>query len=121
MRCWCPRCGRSRCGRCAARRRPAAPRAPKTADLPTRERPDTSMGAARHDASHVFYRKLNRELPLIVRGEGVYLYDASGKRYLDACGGAMVASVGHGVKEIADAIGAQAATLGYVNGTMFTS
>jgi adenosylmethionine-8-amino-7-oxononanoate aminotransferase len=79
------------------------------------------MGAAPHDASHVFYRKLNRELPLIVRGEGVYLYDASGKRYLDACGGAMVASVGHGLKEIADAIGAQAATLGYVNGTMFTN
>ncbi len=79
------------------------------------------MGAARQDASHVFYRKLNRELPLIVRGEGVYLYDDSGKRYLDACGGAMVASVGHGVKEIAGAIGDQAATLGYVNGTMFTN
>jgi adenosylmethionine-8-amino-7-oxononanoate aminotransferase len=79
------------------------------------------MGAPRHDASHVFYRKLNRSLPLIVRGEGVYLYDESGKRYLDACGGAMVASIGHGVKEVADAIAAQAATLGYVNGTMFTN
>ena len=79
------------------------------------------MGVSRHDPSHVFYRKLNRQLPLIVRGEGVYLYDESGKRYLDACGGAMVASVGHGIKEIGDAIGAQASTLGYVNGTMFTS
>ena len=77
--------------------------------------------ARRQDVSHVFYRKLNRELKQIVRGEGVYLYDASGKRYLDACGGAMVASVGHGVKEIADAIGAQAAAIAYVNGTMFTS
>ena len=75
----------------------------------------------RQDASHVFYRKLNRELKQIVRGEGVYLVDASGKRYLDACGGAMVVSVGHGVKEIADAIGAQAARLAYVNGTMFTN
>jgi len=75
----------------------------------------------RQDASHVFYRKLNRELKQIVRGEGVYLYDASGKPYLDACGGAMVVSVGHGVKEIGDAIGAQAATLAYVNGTMFTT
>ena len=73
------------------------------------------------DASSVFYRKLNHSLPKIVRGQGIYLYDDSGKRYLDACGGAMVASVGHGVKEIADAIGAQAAALGYVNGTMFTS
>ena len=80
------------------------------------------MDAARPKlAGHVFYRKLNRELPLAVRGEGVYLYDAVGKRYLDACGGAMVVSVGHGVKEIADAIGAQAARLAYVNGTMFTN
>jgi len=79
------------------------------------------MGAPRDVPSHVFYRKLNRHLPLIVRGEGVYLYDDSGKRYLDACGGAMVASVGHGVREIADAIGEQAATIGYVNGTMFTN
>lgn len=75
----------------------------------------------RQGASHVFYRKLNRELKQIVRGEGVYLVDASGKRYLDACGGAMVVSVGHGVKEIGDAIGAQAATIAYVNGTMFTN
>lgn len=73
------------------------------------------------DTSSVFYRKLNHSLPKIVRGQGVYLYDVSGKRYLDACGGAMVASVGHGVQEIADAIGAQAAALGYVNGTTFTS
>jgi hypothetical protein len=80
------------------------------------------MNAVRQQAaSHVFYRKLNRELKTIVRGEGVYLYDASGKRYLDACGGAMVASIGHGVKEIGDAIGAQAATLAYVNGTMFAN
>jgi len=70
---------------------------------------------------HVFYRKLQRTPPLIVRGEGVYLFDENGKRYLDACGGAMVANVGHGVREIGDAIGAQAATLAYVNGTAFTN
>src|SRR5579863_747089 len=73
------------------------------------------------ESSSVFYRKLNRRLPTIVRGEGVFLYDESGKRYLDACGGAMVASVGHGNKEIAAAIGAQAAVLEYVNGTMFAN
>jgi adenosylmethionine-8-amino-7-oxononanoate aminotransferase len=79
------------------------------------------MSAVRQDAGHVFYRKLNHQLPKIVRGQGVYLFDESGKEYLDACGGAMVASCGHGVKEIGDAIGAQASTLGYVNGTMFTN
>ncbi|HKW44235.1 MAG TPA: aspartate aminotransferase family protein, partial [Candidatus Eremiobacteraceae bacterium] len=70
---------------------------------------------------HVFYRKLNVELPLIVRGKGVYLYDDRGKRYLDGSGGAMVACVGHGVEEIADAVSAQARRLAYVNGTAFTN
>jgi adenosylmethionine-8-amino-7-oxononanoate aminotransferase len=80
-------------------------------------REDASMNVA----GAVFYRKLNRTLPTIVRGQGVFLYDEAGKQYLDACGGAMVASIGHGVREIADAIARQAAAIAYVNGTMFTS
>ena len=71
--------------------------------------------------SPVFYRKLNRSFPRIVRGEGCWLVDDAGRRYLDACGGAFVANVGHGVAEIADAIGAQARKVAYVNGTAFTS
>jgi len=70
--------------------------------------------------SHVFYRKLTRRYPRIVRGEGCYLHDDAGRRYLDACGGAFTVNVGHGVPEIAAAIGEQARTLGYVNGTAFT-
>ena len=72
-------------------------------------------------SSHVFYRKLNVELPLIVRGKGVYLYDDKGKRYLDGSGGAMVACIGHGVDEVAVALGLQAHRLTYVNGTAFTN
>ena len=71
--------------------------------------------------SHVFYRKLHRRLPKIVKGAGVWLFDADGKRYLDASGGAMVANVGHGVEEIAAALHAQAASIAYVNGTQFTN
>jgi adenosylmethionine-8-amino-7-oxononanoate aminotransferase len=71
--------------------------------------------------SHVFYRKLHRRLPKIVKAKGVWLHDADGKRYLDASGGAMVCNVGHGVVEIAAALGAQAATVAYVNGTQFTN
>ncbi len=71
-------------------------------------------------SSHVFYRNLTRDFPRIVRGEGCYLYDAEGRRYLDGSGGAFVANLGHGVGEIAEAMGAQARRLGYVNGTMFT-
>jgi adenosylmethionine-8-amino-7-oxononanoate aminotransferase len=70
--------------------------------------------------SHVFYRKLTRQYPRIVRGEGCWLYDVDGRPYLDAVGGACVANVGHGVREIAAAIGAQAERLAYVNGTAFT-
>lgn len=70
--------------------------------------------------SNVFYRKLARSYPKIVRGEGCYLFDEDGKRYLDACGGAYVANIGHGVKEIGDAMAAQAAKVAYLNGTAFT-
>lgn len=74
-----------------------------------------------HPESHVFYRKLGRQYPRIVRAEGCYLYDAEGKRYLDGSGGAYVVNVGHGVSEIADALACQAATVAYVNGTVFTN
>jgi adenosylmethionine-8-amino-7-oxononanoate aminotransferase len=73
-------------------------------------------------ASSVFYRRPPRwPYPEVVRGEGVYLYDRDGKRYLDACGGALVVTIGHGVGEIADAVAAQMRRVAYVHGTEFTS
>jgi adenosylmethionine-8-amino-7-oxononanoate aminotransferase len=71
--------------------------------------------------SHVFYRKLTRRYPRIVRGAGCWLYDAEGRSYLDAVGGAFVANVGHGVREIAQALARQAERVAYLNGTAFTS
>lgn len=71
--------------------------------------------------SDVFYRKLHKQLPVIVKGEGVWLTDASGKRYLDASGGAMVCNVGHGVAEIGAAVAGQARRVAYVNGTQFSN
>jgi adenosylmethionine-8-amino-7-oxononanoate aminotransferase len=70
--------------------------------------------------SNVFYRKLRHRYPRIVRGEGCYLFDAEGRRYLDGVGGAFVANLGHGIAEIPAAIAAQAARIGYLNGTAFT-
>lgn len=78
------------------------------------------MTSHAYPSSHVFYRKLTRSYPRIVRGEGCWLFDAEGRRYLDGCGGAFVVNVGHGVSEIADAMGRQAGRLAYVNGTAFT-
>jgi adenosylmethionine-8-amino-7-oxononanoate aminotransferase len=78
------------------------------------------MSSHRYPESHVFYRKLARNYPRIVRGEGCYLYDDQGRRYLDGSGGAYVVNIGHGVTEIADALACQAGTVAYVSGTTFT-
>jgi adenosylmethionine-8-amino-7-oxononanoate aminotransferase len=42
------------------------------------------------------------DVPIIVRGEGAYIYDQHGKRYLDALAGLFVTQVGHGRAEIAE-------------------
>jgi adenosylmethionine-8-amino-7-oxononanoate aminotransferase len=78
------------------------------------------MSSHRYPDSPVFYRKLTRGYPRIVRGDGCYLYDDQGRRYLDGCGGAYVVNVGHGVSEIAEALACQAGTLAYVSGSVFT-
>lgn len=74
-----------------------------------------------HPQGHVFYRKMSRQRPRLSHGEGVYLFDDEGKRYLDASGGPLVVNVGHGRKEVADAIARQASAVGYAHGMMFTT
>lgn len=71
--------------------------------------------------SHIFYRRPAFPHPRAVRGEGVYLWDADGRRYIDASGGAVVANVGHGVSEIAQAMAEQAARAAYLHATLFTT
>jgi adenosylmethionine-8-amino-7-oxononanoate aminotransferase len=58
---------------------------------------------------------------MVERGEGVYLYDTDGRRYLDGSGGAIVVNVGHGVREVVDAMAEQATQAAYAHPTMFTS
>ena len=70
---------------------------------------------------HVFYRRLGHDYPVVQRGEGAYLYDTAGRRYLDAAGGALVANIGHGVTEVAEAMAAQARRVAFAHGTQFTS
>lgn len=70
--------------------------------------------------THVFFRKLRWEYPRITHGKGSWLYDDRGRSYLDACGGAFVSNLGHGVTEIADAMAEQAKTLAYVSGMTLT-
>jgi len=56
-----------------------------------------------------------------VRGEGVYLWDASGQRYLDFSGSAAVNFIGHGVAEISSAMAAQAQQLEFVHSSQFVT
>ncbi len=52
--------------------------------------------------NHVFYRNQNWHYPKIERGEGIYLIDENGNRYIDGCSGSAVVNIGHGNKEIAE-------------------
>lgn len=70
---------------------------------------------------HVFYRNLRKTYPLVDRGEGVYIWDKNGNRYLDGSGGACVVSIGHGIPEIRSAMISQADRLAFAHGTHFTS
>ena len=69
----------------------------------------------------VFYRELRRDMPVAVGGEGVYLIDAEGKRYLDASGGAAVSCLGHNDPDIIRAIKAQLDELAYAHTGFFTT
>ncbi len=70
---------------------------------------------------HVFYRSLRKFYPTVDRGEGIYIYDTQGKQYIDGSGGAAVVCIGHGVKEIAEAMMRQAGRISFSHSSQFTS
>jgi adenosylmethionine-8-amino-7-oxononanoate aminotransferase len=74
-----------------------------------------------HPHGNVFYRTMNHPRPKIAHGQGIYLYDESGKRYIDGSGGPLVVNVGHGRTEIVEAMIEQARAAAYVHAIMFTS
>lgn len=64
--------------------------------------------------SNLFYQS-RQPRPFLDRGEGIYLYDEHGKRYIDGSSGAMVSNIGHSNRRVLDAMKAQMdkATFGY--------
>ena len=72
-------------------------------------------------AGHIFHRSTSERPPIAVRGEGIFLIDADGRRYVDACGGAAVSCLGHGHPAVVAAIAEEAARLEYVHTGFFTS
>jgi adenosylmethionine-8-amino-7-oxononanoate aminotransferase len=71
--------------------------------------------------SFVLHRDLGAEPPLAVRGEGAYVIDSSGRRYLDACGGAAVSCLGHSHAEVIEAVREQVGTLAFAYTGFFAS
>jgi adenosylmethionine-8-amino-7-oxononanoate aminotransferase len=70
--------------------------------------------------SRVFHRNPQHVYPVAVRGDGCYIVDAAGRRYLDASGGAAVSCLGHSDREVIAAIARQLEQLPYVHTSFFT-
>src|SRR5258708_36706046 len=69
-----------------------------------------------------FFPAIQGDLPTVVRGEGIYLYDDAGRRFIDAAGGVgCVTAIGHGVAEVVDAVARQLQTLPFMPWTQFHS
>ncbi len=71
--------------------------------------------------THVFQRQIHADLPRARKGDGIYIIDADGKRYLDASGGAAVSCLGHSDPDVIRAIKDQAETLPFAHTAFFTS
>ncbi len=73
------------------------------------------------ETSRVFHRQLRQPVPMVAGGDGVYIFDTEGRRYLDACGGAAVSCLGHSDPDVRRAIIEQVETLPYAHTGFFTS
>ena len=71
--------------------------------------------------SSLLLRSYRKHYPTAVRGEGAYLWDNEGNRYVDFSSSAVVSFVGHGLPEVAEAIGAQAKQLEFAHSSQFVS
>ena len=71
--------------------------------------------------SHVFPRSMKTDPPVAVAGEGCYIIDSTGKRYLDGSGGAAVSCLGHDHPAVIDAVREQIGRLAFAHTGFFTS
>ena len=67
------------------------------------------------------HRDFQRVYPVMSRGKGVFLYDQSGREYLDAVGGIAVVNIGHGVSEVVAAMSKQAEKVAFVHDAAFAN
>ncbi|MBA7573561.1 Putrescine--pyruvate aminotransferase [subsurface metagenome] len=64
---------------------------------------------------HVLPRDFKTDMLTAVRGEGIYIYDDTGKRYLDGCSGALISSIGHCIPQVTEAINQQLQKLNFAH------
>jgi len=69
----------------------------------------------------VFHRNPRHDYPVAVAGDGAYVLDRTGKRYLDACCGAAVSCLGHSDREVIDSIKAQLDQLPFAHTSFFSN
>jgi adenosylmethionine-8-amino-7-oxononanoate aminotransferase len=75
-----------------------------------------------NQVTRVLHPELDRNYPVVVRGEGVWVEDSTGRRYLDAMsGGSMALTLGHGRRDIAEAAREQGEQLSYLHNERLTS
>jgi len=72
-------------------------------------------------STHVFHRNPRQSYPTAVSGDGPYIIDSAGKRYLDASGGAAVSCLGHSDRSVTDAIKTQLEKLPFAHTSFFTN
>ncbi len=71
--------------------------------------------------THIIHRNLRVTPPMASGANGVHIFDAAGKAYLDACGGAAVSCLGHAHPDVLAAMHAQIDKLAYAHSSFFTS
>lgn len=71
--------------------------------------------------SYVFHRDTRADMPVVVRGEGIWIEDSSGKRYLDASGGAAVSCLGHSHQRVIAAVRDQVGRIAFAHTGAFSS
>jgi adenosylmethionine-8-amino-7-oxononanoate aminotransferase len=71
--------------------------------------------------TRILHRQIHNSYPVAVGGKGVEIFDADGRAYIDASGGAAVSCLGHGHPEVTAALHAQADRLAYAHTSFFTT
>jgi adenosylmethionine-8-amino-7-oxononanoate aminotransferase len=72
-------------------------------------------------SSALIHNSFDAQLPVVSRGEGVYLYDEIGNQYIDGSSGAVVSAIGHAHPRVVEVLSRQAAEVAFTHRGAFTS